>query len=449
MPEITSPSDLKKLRKDASGIFFAGLAAVEPKAAVKHFCARRKNVFTVGETKYNLDEFENVYVIGAGKAGAPMSSAVEDLIGERIAEGTVNVKYGHVARLSKVKLVEAGHPVPDQKGNAGAAEILDIAGKAGKNDLVLCLISGGGSALLPFPAEGLSLKNKQDTIKTLISCGATIHEINTIRKHTSFIKGGMLAKAVFPATLVTLILSDVVGDDLDVVASGPTVPDTSTYSDCLGIIKKYGLKGKLPKKVIRHLTEGAEGKIEETPKAGDPVFGRTRNLIVGSGIEAIKAAKRKAEKLKYNTFVLSSMIEGETGESARFHCAVAREIAKTGLPVSMPACIISGGETTVNVKGKGLGGRNQEFALASVSEIAGINNAVVLSCGTDGTDGPTDAAGAFADSNTLKRAADMGMDPIRYLSDNNSYSFFKKLGDLFITGPTNTNVMDLRIILVR
>lgn len=439
---------MQTLRRHASGIFYAGIAAVDPKVAVKRFCRRRKNYLVIGGLKYNLDKFGRVFVIGAGKAGAPMSSAVEDLLGERITEGVVNVKYGHVASLKHIKLVEAGHPVPDKNGINGASKILSLAKKADRDDLVICLISGGGSALLPYPAPGLSLKDKQDTIKKLISCGATIHEINTIRKHTSFIKGGMLAKAVFPATLVTLILSDVVGDDPDVIASGPAVFDTSTYKDCLGIIAKYGLKKRLPRKVIKYLADGAAGKIPETPKAGDRIFKKTRNYIVGSSIEAIKSAKRKAESLKYNTIVLSSMIEGDTKEAARFHCAIAREIAKTGLPIPKPACIISGGETIVKLTGKGKGGRNQEFALAAALEMAGLGNTVLLSAGTDGTDGPTDAAGAFADSATLTRASETGMDPLLYLSDNDSYNFFKKLGDLFITGPTNTNVMDLRIILV-
>jgi len=440
--------DLQTLRKHASEIFYAGVAAVEPQAAVKRFCSRKKNHLVIGGLKYNLDKFGNVFVIGAGKAGAPMSSAIEDLLGQKITEGLVNVKYGHVASLNYVKLIEAGHPVPDKNGRAGASKILQLAKRAGRDDLVICLISGGGSALLPFPAPGLALKDKQDTIKMLISCGATIHEINTIRKHTSFIKGGMLAKAVYPATLVTLILSDVVGDDLDVIASGPTVFDSSTYKDSLGIIKKYNLGRKLPAKVVKYLIDGAGGKIPETPKAGDLIFEKTRNHVIGSSIEAIKSAKQKAEGLKYNTVVLSSMIEGETKEAAHFHCAIAREIAKTGLPFPKPACIISGGETTVNVAGKGLGGRNQEFALAAALEIAGLENTVVLSGGTDGTDGPTDAAGAFADSSTLKRASAKGTDPLQYLTDNDSYNFFSELGDLFITGPTNTNVMDLRIILI-
>jgi len=441
--------DLETLRKDASEIFYAGIDAVEPMAAVRRFCRREKNYLVTGGVKYNLDKLHDIFIIGAGKAGAPMASAIEDILGERITEGIVNVKYGHVADLKHVKLIEAGHPVPDKNGRAGALAILNLAKRAKKDDLVICLVSGGGSALLPLPAPGLVLKDKQNTIKKLISCGATIHEINAIRKHTSLLKGGMLAKAVFPANLVTLILSDVVGDDLDVIASGPTVYDSSTYKDCLRIIAKYDIEDKLPAKVVKHINDGAEGKIPETPKAGDTVFERTTNFVIGSNIEAVKSAKQKAESLKYNTLVLSSMIEGSTKDAAHFHCAIAKEIVKTGIPVSRPACIISGGETTVKVTGKGLGGRNQEFALASAIGIADLENVVVLSGGTDGTDGPTDAAGAFADSGTLKRAYGLGMDPFRFLADNDSYNFFKRLGDLFITGPTNTNVMDLRIILVK
>ncbi len=441
--------DLQTLRKDASGIFYAGIYAVEPMAAVRRFCRREKNYLITGEAKYNLDKLNKIFIIGAGKAGAPMASALEDILGERITEGIVNVKYGHVNPLKHVKLIEAGHPVPDKNGQAGASAILNLATRAKKDDLVICLVSGGGSALLPLPVPGLVLKDKQNTIKKLISCGATIHEINSIRKHTSLLKGGGLAKAVFPANLLTLILSDVVGDNLDVIASGPTVCDSSTFKDCLRIISKYGIEDKLPAKVVKHMIDGADGKIPETPKAGDAVFERTKNLVIGSNIEAVKSAKQKAESLKYNTLVLSSMIEGNTKDAAHFHCAIAKEIVKTGIPLSRPACIISGGETTVNVTGKGFGGRNQEFALDAALEIAGLENTVVLSGGTDGTDGPTDAAGAFADSETLKRAYALGMDPFRFLSDNDSYNFFKRLGDLFITGPTNTNVMDLRIVIVK
>ena len=437
------------MRDDAVKIFFSGLQAVEPGAAVKNYCRIDDDRFFIGDRIYDLSRFNNVFVIGAGKASAPMAAALEDLIGKRITDGIVNVKYGHLAELKRVKLIEAGHPVPDESGERGSHAILNLVNNAQKDDLVLCLMSGGGSALLPLPAEGLTLKDKQDTTKVLLACGATIHEINAIRKHTSMIKGGRLARATYPATLVALILSDVVGDNLDVIASGPTVPDSSTFMDCMEIFKKYNITEKLPANVVTHIESGIGGSVPETPKSGDPAFDRTHNQIVGSNFEAISAAKKEAETLGYNTLVLSSMIEGETKPVAHVHGAIAREIIKSGHPIRPPACILSGGETTVTITGTGLGGRCQEFALAAALDISGNRNIVVLGGGTDGTDGPTDAAGAIVDSNTITRAMAMGLDPHHYLSNNDSYHFFETLGDLFITGPTNTNVMDLRIVLAR
>lgn len=436
---------IEKMREDAANIFYAGLEAVEPNAAVKNHCRLNDHRLSVGDRTYDLSKFNNLFVIGAGKASAPMAAAIEDLVGQRITRGIVNVKYGHIADLKRVKLIEAGHPVPDENGAKGSGAILSLANDAGKNDLILCLMSGGGSALLPLAAEGLTLNDKQDTIKVLLACGATIHEINAIRKHTSNIKGGRLARAAYPATLISLILSDVVGDDLDVIASGPTVPDSSTFGDCMEIFRKYEIIDKLPDSVVRHIEAGISGKIDETPKIGDPAFDNVNNVIVGSNFEAVTAAEKKAKNLGYNTLILSSMIEGETKHVAHVHGAIAREIIKTGNPLPPPACILSGGETTVTITGKGLGGRSQEFALAAALDISGSEDIVVLCGGTDGTDGPTDAAGAVADSGSVTRAREMGMNPRQYLSNNDSYNFFKTLGDLFITGPTNTNVMDLRI----
>jgi len=441
--------EIQMMRDDAVKIFFSGLQAVEPGAAVKNYCRIDDDRFFIGDRIYDLSRFNNVFVIGAGKASAPMAAALEDLIGKRITDGIINVKYGHLAELKRVKLIEAGHPVPDESGERGSHAILNLASNAQKDDLVLCLMSGGGSALLPLPAEGLTLKDKQDTIKVLLACGATIHEINAIRKHTSMIKGGRLARATYPATLVALILSDVVGDNLDVIASGPTVPDSSTFMDCMEIFKKYNITAKLPANVVTHIESGIGGSVPETPQSGDPAFDRTHNQIVGSNFEAISAAKKEAETLGYNTLVLSSMIEGETRPVAHVHGAISREIIKSGHPIRPPACILSGGETTVTITGTGLGGRCQEFALAAALDISGNRNIVVLCGGTDGTDGPTDAAGAIVDSNTITRAMAMGLDPHHYLSNNDSYHFFETLGDLFITGPTNTNVMDLRIVLAR
>ena len=440
--------DLAQMRKDAMDIFRRGVEAVEPEAAVKQYCRREGIRLLVHREAYDLTEFENIFVIGAGKAGAPMARAVEEALGDRITEGIVNVKYGHLAKLNRTKAIEAGHPVPDKEGLEGTRAILDVASRAGKKDLVLCLISGGGSALLPFPAAGLSLQDKQDTTKVLLACGATIHEINSVRKHISGVKGGGLARAAYPATLISLILSDVVGDDLDVIASGPTVPDSSSFQDCMSIFDKYGIHEKVPETVLNHVRKGIEGQVPETPKPGDPVFTRTQSVIVGSNLACVLAAEKKARGLAYHTLVLSTMIEGETREVALVHTGIAKEILKSGHPLSPPACVLSGGETTVTITGQGLGGRNQEFVLAAAMGLNGREGIVVLSAGTDGTDGPTDAAGAVADSQTIQRAEAIGLNPADFLVNNDAYHFFEKLGDLVKTGPTNTNVMDLRIMLV-
>jgi hydroxypyruvate reductase len=282
----------------------------------------------------------------------------------------------------------------------------------------------------------------------LLDSGATIREINTLRKHLSVLKGGRLARLAHPATLVTLILSDVVGDDLSSIASGPTVPDPTTFADCLGLLDRLGLRNRISKSIVRHLERGAAGAVDETPKPGDGVFAKTQNLIVASNRQALEAARGEAERLGYNTVVLSSFMEGETREVALVHAACAREVLASGNPAPSPACLLSGGETTVTIKGGGRGGRNQEFVLAAALALKDLDGVVVLSAGTDGTDGPTDAAGAVADGRTGFRARGLGLDPARSLDDNDSYTFFKSLGDLVVTGPTLTNVMDLRVVLV-
>jgi len=439
---------LAKMRKDAREIFSAGVKAVEAEAAVIRYCKIEDNSFTVDETAYDLRQFENIYVIGAGKASASMARALEAILGEKITGGLINVKYGHLTKLERVKIAEAGHPVPDEEGHKGAQAIFDLASRAKDTDLVICLISGGGSALLPLPVRGVSLRDKQETTRLLLACGATIHEINTVRKHISAVKGGGLARAAYPATLVSLMLSDVVGDDLDVIASGPTVPDSTTFEDCMNIFDKYGIDKKIPQSVHMYIQNGIKGKVTETPKPGDPIFAATQSVIVGSNKECILAAEKKALELGYFTLILSTMVEGETREVARVHAAIAKEIVKSGHPLTPPACVLSGGETTVTIRGEGLGGRNQEFVLGAAIDISGLERVVVLSGGTDGTDGPTDAAGAIADGMTVQRAKALGLNPVHSLSNNDSYHFFEKLGDLIKTGPTNTNVMDLRILLV-
>ena len=429
-------------------IFRAGLAAVDPQEAVKRVLRLSGDDLRVGERSYRVKDFKRIVVVGAGKAGAPMAQAVEGVLGDRLEGGLVIVKYGYTAALEKVEVVEGGHPIPDEAGQRGANDLLEMVKGLGEDDLVLCLISGGGSALLPVPVEGVGLAEKQETTKILLESGASIHEINAIRKHLSRIKGGWLAKAAAPATVVSLVLSDVIGDDLDVIASGPTVGDRSTFAECLRVIERYHLESRIPPAVWDHLQKGAAGTVQETPKPDDPVFRTAYHLIVGSNILCLEAAAHKAEELGYHTRILSSLVEGETKEVAKAHGAILKEIIRTGKPLAPPACIISGGETTVTIHGKGKGGRNQEFVLACGMEIAGWKGAAVFSAGTDGTDGPTDAAGAFADWQMVKRAREMGLDPGAALRENDSYPFFERLGDLIITGPTNTNVMDIRILLV-
>lgn len=436
-------------RADAMAIFRAGLRAADPRAAVlRAVRTSGDGTLSVAGVSYDPGRFRRILIVGGGKAGAPMAKALEDLLGPRIAKGVVVTKYGHELPLDRVILREAAHPVPDAAGRAGAEEILSVLRGAGEEDLVFCLLSGGGSALLPLPATGVSLEDKQGTTRELLACGASIHEINAVRKHLSGIKGGRLAGAAHPATLISLILSDVIGDDLDTIASGPTVPDRSTFTECVEILEKYGISAKIPPRALERLRRGVRGEVPETPKEDDPAFRRTQAVIVGSAGLSLAAAREEALRMGYGTLILSSVMEGETRDVARVHGAIGKEVVRTGNPVPRPACLLSGGETTVTLRGNGLGGRNTEFVLAAAIEIAGLPGITVFSAGTDGTDGPTDAAGAVADGTTLDRARERGLSPSEFLRNNDSYRFFEALGDLVVTGPTLTNVMDLRIVLV-
>lgn len=437
-----------QLRRFALKIFRAALDAADPVAAVlRHVCVSQDTLI-VGRRRYRLDSFRNIYVVGAGKASAAMAQAVEKLLGRRITGGLINVKYGHTGPLRRIELNECGHPVPDEAGVRGARRIAALLESAGKDDLVLCLISGGGSALLPSPAPPLTLAQKQEATRLLLACGANIHEINALRKHISTLKGGQLARLAQPATVISLLLSDVIGDDLDVIASGPTAPDASTFATARAVLEKYDLLDKVPAAVRERIEQGVAGQIEETPKSGDPIFQRVQNLVVGSNALAVEAAAAKARDLGLRPLILSTRIEGETREIARMHAAIAKEALLSSRPVRPPACLISGGETTVTIRGDGLGGRNQEFVLAAALDLAGYRGVVVLSGGTDGTDGPTDAAGALADGSTVARAEALGLRPQEFLARNDSYRFFDALGDLLKTGPTKTNVMDVRLLLI-
>jgi hydroxypyruvate reductase len=433
------------LRRQALRIFHAALDAADPTKAVLQHVHREGEVLSADRHRYRLNTYRNVYVLGAGKASARMALALERMLGPRIAGGLINVNDGCEVALKRVEVNQCGHPVPDRRGVAGARRIAQIARAAGPDDLIIGLISGGASALLPLPASPITLAEKQATTRLLLHSGATIHELNCVRKHISAIKGGQLARLAFPATMLTLVLSDVIGDDLDVIGSGPTVPDTTTFAEARAILEKYRIWNKAPRSVRARIASAPQ----ETPKPGDPIFHKTRNVIVGSNALALSAAAREAERLGFHALVLSTSLDGEAREVAHVHAAIAREIRSAGHPVKTPACVISGGETTVTVRGKGRGGRNQEFVLAAALGIAGLRDVVILSGGTDGIDGPTTAAGAIADGTTIARAESAGLSAGAHLANNDSFAFFHAIGDLIDTGPTGTNVADVQLILVR
>jgi hydroxypyruvate reductase len=440
---------VQSMREHAERVFQKALRAVEPEEAVLRHVKVVEGRLRLGEASLPLHAFRRVLVVGAGKANAPMARALERILGERITGGVMVVKEAHGLPLQRIQVREASHPVPDERGLRGTEEVLAMVREAGEGDLIICLFSGGGSALLVAPAEGVTLEDKQEVTQFLLACGATIHEINAVRKHLSRSKGGGLARLGQPATVVSLILSDVVGDDLDVIASGPTVPDSSSFQEASQVLHRYGIWKRVPARVRERMERGLKGDLPETPKPGDPCFERCHWLLVGTNLQALLTAREEAERLGYGTVILSAGVEGETREVAKVHAAMAREVLRSGNPISPPACLLSGGETTVTLRGNGRGGRNQEFVLASALALEGLRHVVVLSGGTDGTDGPTDAAGAVADGETVSRARSMDLDPRAHLEQNDAYPLFHSLGDLLITGPTRTNVMDVRVFLVR
>lgn len=429
-------------------IMAAALEAADPAEAIRRHVQRDGTILQVDGHNYNLDDYENIYVVGAGKAGAVMAQAIEEILDDRITRGVVVVKRGYTAPTREVVIHEGGHPLPDPAGLVGTRRIADLLGNTTERDLVIALISGGGSALLVMPAEGIQLRDLQALTGQLLASGATINEINAVRKHLDSVKGGQLARMAAPAEVLTLILSDVVGSPLDVIASGPTVPDESTYDVAWEVLDRYGLWNKVSFPIRKHLDAGRRGEVPETPKPNDPIFERVTNVIVGDNAMAAEAAIEKAQSLGYNTLLLSTFIEGEAREVARIFAGIAREVVSHGRPVAAPACVVAGGETTITLQGTGKGGRNMELALAAGIAIDGLDNVLIAALATDGTDGPTDAAGAIADGTTVRRARARNLNLRSYLRRSDSYHFFDQLGDLIITGPTNTNVNDLIFVFV-
>ncbi len=424
------------------------IKASDPPLAIRRNLSMSGDNLKVNDSIYKLNEYKNIYVVGGGKASAPMAVALEEMLGDRITSGIINVKYGYSLQTSKIEIIEAGHPIPDRNGLIGAKRMTRLLDRAGEDDLVIALISGGASALIPLPVNGITLKDKKRVADLLLKSGAAIDEINVVRKHLSMVKGGQMALMAYPARVVSLILSDVIGDPMDIIASGPTVPDKSSYEDAKEILVRFKLWNQIPVSARSHLKKGINRKVAETPKRGHRAFKRVRNLIIGNNQVVMDEAERKAKEVGYDTLVLSRSIKGEAREVAKAFGSIAGVICRSGASVKRRICVIAGGETTVKVKGKGRGGRAQEFALAAALEISGLNGVTMVGFATDGTDGPTDAAGAIVDGSTVDRAKRSGLDPRNLLDINDSYSFFKSLGDLIITGPTFTNLNDLYLIFV-
>jgi glycerate 2-kinase len=439
----------------AAHIMAAALEAVDPAAAVHRHLRRQGNRLEVNGESFDLGQYQRVFMVGAGKAGAPMAQAVLDSLGGRVEWGLVIVKDGyapdknHFSEMG-VEICEAGHPIPDERGWQGTLRIIEFLKKVTVDDLVVCVISGGGSALMHALAPGVSLADMQRLTSILLEVGADIQEINTLRKHLDQIKGGQLAKMAAPAQVITLILSDVIADPLDVIASGPTVPDSSTFADAWDILKRKDLIGKVPGSIQEHLERGLRREAPDTPKQGDEIFERVTNCIVGNNPQAAEAALQTASKYGFHALLLTTEMQGEARQAGRALGALINQVkrAREKETPKKPICLAAGGETTVTIGGEGKGGRNQELALGAVEELAGLRGVGLLALATDGGDGPTDAAGAVVTGDTLERAKVLGLDPHEYLIRNDSYHFFEALGDLIKTGPTQTNVNDLTFLII-
>ena len=435
------------------GIFSAALAAADPCNAVLKAVRLECDQLKIAGASYDLGAYKRIIVVGAGKAAARMALAVESLLGKKISAGLIVVKDGHTAPLEIIEQTEASHPVPNEAGIAAAQRILQMVHGADEKTLVICLLSGGASALLVAPVDGVTLQDKQETTRLLLNAGASIDELNAVRKHLSAVKGGRLAQAAYPAQLLTLIISDVIGDALDVIGSGPTSADNSTFAVARAVIEKFGLGKKLPARGADYLQRGSAGLVPETVKENDPCLGKTRNVIIAGIRQALAAAYEKAAQLGYGTTMISDTLQGEAGEAAQFLARAARD-ELDAMRTNERRCLLCGGETTVAVRGTGKGGRNQELALAFSLQIEGMSGVSLLSAGTDGSDGPTNAAGAMVDGVAAARARSLGIDPLRYLANNDSYTFFERLDTAsgshchFKTGPTGTNVMDIQILLL-
>jgi hydroxypyruvate reductase len=428
----------------------AALAAADPRAAVRRSLEGLRHA---PDQALDLDAYRRIRVVGAGKAAQAMARGLLDVLGERLSEGLLITKHVETDQPlpERLRVLTGAHPVPAPESVSAARAVQDFLSGGSPDDLVFCLISGGGSALMVAPRPPVTLDDLQALTRLLLACGADIGEINTLRKHLDLVKGGGVARAAAPARLVTLILSDVIGSPLDVIASGPTEADPTTYADALAVLDKYQITPRTPQRILETLRMGQAGEIPETIKPGDALLEGVTNLLVASNPQAAQAALEQAAQEGFHTLLLTTFLQGEAREAGGVLASILRQIDATGQPLARPACIVAGGETTVTLRGQGLGGRNQELALGALVGLADLPGAALLALGTDGEDGPAPssgaaAAGALVTGESLARARALGLDPLAYLSANDSYHFFEALGDLLITGPTGTNVNDLAFL---
>ena len=437
-----------KLKKDARALYDHAIAQADPGKCILEHLEFDGSILKVGEQSFDLSDSESVYVVAFGKASSSMAKAVEELLGDRITEGIVVSNSPAEQSFTKMNFQLSSHPIPDKKSVLAAQKVVSLLEKSKEKDIVIFLISGGGSSILAMPAEGLTIEDKKSVTERLMLCGVDTYGLNTVRKKLSQIKGGGLLKKALPSQVITLILSDVVGDRLEFIASGPTVPDTTTYEDAWKVIEALDLEHKIPPRVVVHLENGRKKQLAGPVDRKQYERSGARTIVVGNNRNVLSSMEKKAREMGYNTLLLSSQISGEAREVAKVLAGIAFDIKKFGQPIKTPACVLFGGETTVNVLGRGKGGRNTETALSFCFQIMGSSGIVGLFAGTDGIDGPTDAAGAICDGQSRLQARALGISARDHLADNNSYAFFQTLGDLIKTGSTGTNVMDIGIVLV-
>jgi hydroxypyruvate reductase len=434
----------------AAEVVDAALAAVDPEAAVLRSVERCGAQLVIEGQTLALDAFRRVKVAAIGKAALAMTRGLLQRVGDKITAGVVVCKHMDADAYSllpgQIQLAQGNHPVPGEDSIAGGKLLAELLADGEEDDLVVCLISGGGSALVTWPQEGVSLADLQALTRELLACGAAIEEINCLRKHLDRVKGGGLARLAAPARLVTLVLSDVVGSPLDVIASGPTVADPTSFTEALGILEKYGLLDQTPASILSTLQAGAAGRLAETPKPGDALLQRTQTFLVADNYRGAQAAVKRARELGFHSQLVTIFLQGEAREAGGMLAGILRQVAMSGEPLARPACLIFGGETTVTIRGQGKGGRNQELALGAVTGLDGLEDVLLAALGTDGEDGPTDAAGAFACGQMRAAAVERGLAVDAYLGENDAYHFFAEMHGLLMTGPTGTNVNDLTFL---